>query len=581
MICGFMTIMVGAGGDRERMTGRSALGRLLRRVGVRLGAVRLAWWAYRGFLALAGLYALALLAARLLGFYPTIFTPLSLLVVPAGALLVALASYRRTKPTDCARAIDHAQKTQDLFLTAVLLDGDSPEFSELVETGVSKHIDTVKPRHVVRWSGHEHLLRCISISLLLIVAVRWLPQFDPFGKEARREQQELRREELAETKRATAIRKTLLARHTTPYERSEEAELHLASLKKTLAALKPGEPKRNVKALTEQQQALGKSWQRAKHATTLLGDLPSLEQAFGVESLRTEQWRQKLAQGSTEGLKKELQELGDLAKRLQAMPDGAERRALEREMSQRLQEMSRFANDKMGSPGLSAALKRALAQMKMGGATELSSEALKALGESLDLADMELSQLQQAMNDLEALEEALRTLQLAQRCNQQKPLDGSSCTNGASLAGYAAMYEQMLAQTGCGTCAGCQSGQGCQRGGSGAGMKGPGQGEGGQAPEDESLATDYTSEKSHSAMRAGKMLMQWKTDESADKGQVALNYDRQIRDLREGINEAVLSERIPPAYHDTIRRYFDSLDTPAAPGQPPAAVSPDRAGGAE
>ncbi len=50
--------------------------------------------------------------------------------------------------------------------------------------------------------------------------------------------------------------------------------------------------------------------------------------------------------------------------------------------------------------------------------------------------------------------------------------------------------------------------------------------------------------------------------------ELRVDYDRQIRDLREGISEAVLNEGVPPVYHDTIRRYFDSLadgDKGAAP----------------
>ena len=540
-----------------------SLRRLIRQVGMRLACVHLARWWYRVFLIGAGLYALALVASRLLAIAPGAFTPVSLLVLLILSFLIALIGRKRVASSDAARAIDHAEGSRDLFLTSVLLDERSQDLAKLVEAGAAARAAQIDPRRVVRFGLQRHILWAGLTVILLLAAMRWLPQLDPFGREALRQQRQARREELKETRRATTVRKAQLARKTPPRERSEEAELRIGALKKTFTAMKPGQPKENARALTEQQQELGKSWQRAKHASMSLGALPRLDQGFGAESPRAEQWRKQLADGDTQSMQQELRDLQELARKMAALPDGDARRKFERELSRRLQELARFADDKMAARALSAALNRALAQAKMGGATELSMAALEALAESLDLADLELSQLQQAMNDLKAMEEALRTLQLAQRCNQQQPLDGNACTNCNSLAAYAALYGQMLAQQGgCGACAGCVAGTGCTGGGKGLGMKGPGQGEGGQAPENDALVTDHISETSRSAMRAGKILMQWQTDESADKGRAAVNVDQQIRELREGVSEAVLNERIPPAYHDGIRRYFDAL----APG---------------
>lgn len=546
---------------------RTALVSLTRKVGIRLSVRRFARGWYLAFLISACSYLIVLLVSRLLALLPRVFSPLSLICVPVCALLAALVWFRRVTISDCARAVDRAEGTKDLFLTAVLLDPKSPEFSKLVVSGAvdrGKHVDS---RKVVPWGGGAQSLKGMAIMALLLSAVLWVPQLDPFGHEAKREERQVLREELEETRRVTEVRKAQLKRHTPARERSEEVELRIEELKKTFAKMKPGQPKANSKALTSQQQELGKSWQRAKHATASLGALPRLDQGFGAESPRAEQWRKQLAKGDGSGLKEELNGLRELSRQLDAMPDGRERDALERELSRRLQELSRFANDKMTSPALSSALSRALAQAKMGQSAHLSQEAMEALAESLDLAELELSQLQQAMNDLRAMEEALRTLQLAQRCNQQDGLDGSASTNCNSLAAYAELYQQILAQQGCGDCEGCVAGTGCTSGGRGSGrgmgMGGPGQGEGGVAPEDDGLATDYKSEKSQSAMRAGKILMQWQTDESADKGRVAVDYDRQIRDLREGISEAVLNESIPPLYHGAIQRYFDALASPA------------------
>ncbi len=557
------------------------LTRLLRRVGVRLALVRVARWWYAAFLVAAILYGVILFGARLFGFESGgMFAPWTLLTIPAVATLTALLGFRFPSQPSCARAIDRAEKSHDLFLTTVLLDPDSPDFSGLVEGGSDKRSRSVSPAHVVPWTGAGKAIHCLAALALLFCATLWLPQLDPFGHGKERELHDARRQQLEQTERTTQLRKAQLAKRTKPGERSEETDLRLDELKKTFVSMEPGKPKANQQALTKQQQELGKSWRRAKQAGASQGMLPQLEQGFGSESPKAEQWRKQLSGGETEALQQELAGLKELAQMLQATPEGAQRRALERELSRRLKELSRFAGDKMASRALTAALERAVAQMKMGSSSELSREALDALAESIDLSQLELSQLQQAMNDLKTLEDALRTLQMAQQCNQLNPLDGSSCTNLTSLADYAAMYAQTIAQCegGCGSCAGCLDGTGCKGSGAGSGMGGRGQGEGNRAPEDDSLVTDSKSERSKSAMRAGKILMQWESDESADKGRVAEEYDRRISQLREGISEAVVSEGIPPLYHDTIRRYFDSMavnasdtapDSTAAPGTTP------------
>ncbi|MBT3293731.1 MAG: hypothetical protein HN919_05025 [Verrucomicrobia bacterium] len=532
------------------------------------------WWQW-AFLSAAVLYAVVLIVSRLLISLPFIVDPLTLVVIPLISLPVAWLGYRRVSPSDGARAIDKAEGTSDLFLTAVLIEEGAPEFSELVTSDAAQRVGQVKPRRVVPWDGRAEALRCVAAVVVLWAGVAWLPQLDPFGHVEQREQQEARREELSQTRQVTQLRKARIATKLPSGKLSEETELRIEELKKTFVSMNPGQPKNNFKALTQQQQELGKSWQRTKHSSAALGALPRLDQAFGAQSPRTEQWSKQLAQGDAEGMKQELRELGDMARKLAEMPDGEVKRKLEREMKRRLEELSRFANDKMAARALAASLERALTQMKMGDSQELSQEAMEALAESLNLSEMELSQLQQSMDDLKALEEALRTLQMAQQCNQQQALDGEACTNAASLSDYAAMYEQMLAQQGgCGACEGCLAGTGCTGGGgAGQGMGGPGTGEGGEAPEDDSLETDHVSETSRSAMRAGKILMQWQTDESADRGRAAADYDRQIRDLREGISEAVLNEGVPPVYHDTIRRYFDSL----AGGEEAAALPEEEA----
>ena len=103
-------------------------------------------------------------------------------------------------------------------------------------------------------------------------------------------------------------------------------------------------------------------------------------------------------------------------------------------------------------------------------------------------------------------------------------------------------------------------------------MVGPGVGEGGKAPEKPDAKSDFKTERSRSAHTAGKILLQWKVKEMGDPGSVKENYQTQIEAIKRGVSEAILQEQVPPGYHDTIKRYFDSLkdtrDEPAPPKKP-------------
>ena len=64
-------------------------------------------------------------------------------------------------------------------------------------------------------------------------------------------------------------------------------------------------------------------------------------------------------------------------------------------------------------------------------------------------------------------------------------------------------------------------------------------------------------------LTAGKMLMQWKESELGPSGQAQERYIRQIREVKQGVNEAILREQVPRGYHETIKQYFDSLEESA------------------
>ena len=73
------------------------------------------------------------------------------------------------------------------------------------------------------------------------------------------------------------------------------------------------------------------------------------------------------------------------------------------------------------------------------------------------------------------------------------------------------------------------------------------------------MKTAFHPEQSHSAITAGKILLQLKTLEPAAPGQAQVSYREQLQQLEQGLSEAILQERVPPGYHDAIQKYFDDL----------------------
>ena len=198
------------------------------------------------------------------------------------------------------------------------------------------------------------------------------------------------------------------------------------------------------------------------------------------------------------------------ARELAAAKDPQKQEQLRKELKQGLDELAQLAADDPNAQALAAAISRAMQQLDMSALEGLSAESLQALAESLDLSQLELQSLAQTMRDMQSMQQALQALQTARLLNQLQPLDGSQCQGCNGMAQYLLLYDQMLSQ-----CQGQGMGMG-QGSGSGGGMGGPGRGRGNIAPEDPTAQSNFKTERSQSALTAGKMLMTWKTKEVSE-----------------------------------------------------------------
>lgn len=543
---------------------------LLRRIAWRQRAASLGARFQFFLLVLAAAYAVLLLCSRLLGVIPNWFAPVNLLTIAAAALALAVAFYWRPAPAQTARFLDTRMETNDLFLTSVLIGTSAGLYKPLVLRMAEERAAAIEPRRVVPFNWAAGTRNTILVLAVLLAGALFLPQLDPFGKEEQRRRVDERRKQLENSRKATALRVALLRKKEPDAKLSEEVRKATEELRQTFNTMKRPDKQGNLKRLSQDQAQLGKLWRTAseKRLKDALRQTGERQQFGGRGGQKAAQWRQQLRKGDASGTKEELAALKELAQQLARTSDAAERRKLAAQLKERLEQLSDAVGGEMSADSLDAALQRALEQLAMAEMGGLSPEALEALQESLDLSEFEMEELAQAVRDLKALEDALRTLQLAKRLNDMELLDGEPCSACDAMADYANLYAQLMAgrcskcggQLGPGgICPGCGGGKGGGGRGIGQGMRGAGIGIGGLAPEDPGAESAFKTEKSKSALTAGKMLLTMKGRGVSEPGQAVVDYRQYMEEIKQGVSEAMLHEQIPPAYHDAVRKYFDSI----------------------
>jgi hypothetical protein len=520
----------------------SVVQQFLRRVSRRQMIVSLARQ-WRLFLLIAlGFYASALLASRLLGLRSDWFTPGTLAVFPAGALVLAWIFYQRTDVTNAARLVDARMGTHDLFLTALLIEHSLGAYQDLVQKEAEQRAAKIAPQKIVTYYWQRDTFRiCVALAFI-ILGIYILPRCDPFGLGQSQRKLAEQREQVREISKATQARAALLEQ-TRAGEQADVVKQAIANLEKTFQEAKPNDKAGTLTRLNEQQKILGQLWkQTSEEKLKNALNLPPPTQSFGLaDPAKAEQLRNDLQKGDVSSANKELAELGQKAQELAASKDPVEREKLRQELMDRLQNLKNTLDQQVNSQALDADLQHALEQLAMSNTPEMSGESLKGMSDSLKLTQEELDQLANAMADMKNLEEALKALQLGKTLNNLKPLDGKDFAGFGDLEAYASFCE--------GQCKSLCAGMGM----------GPGYGYGPRPYGDESSQTGFHPEKSPSLLQPGRMLMEWKTREVSEAGPAREEYLQAVQDIRQQASEAVVQEQIPPGYQVAIKKYFDTL----------------------
>lgn len=530
----------------DRVCWRSDTRRLLRR-----WATACLWW--------AGPYLVLVLVSRLAGLIADVFSPASALVVPGLALLSALVTHHRTTPEEGARMIDRRAEAHDLFLTALRLQPKGDAFQPLVARQAEEAAATVNVARIVPWAWearHGHALAAVA-ALVLIAA--FTPQWDPFERRAVAQQVNERARKLEESRMATAMRAQELEQRN-PEERSEAVNRALTKLEHTFQAARPELQEQTRRELSERQGEMGGLWrQLSEEKLRDALDKSRAAQRFGTQSPLRRQFREFAQEGRFGDLSKAMESIREQLKEQAAKPDSAGRREAMGELQDQMQALAEALAETLGSENLNNALSRALEQMDMSNMQDLAQKAMEALQESMSLSQEELENLAKALQDMKNLEAGLSAAQLAKALNELGKLSGEGMDGAEGMSDYEKLYREMMAGQvqGQGLAQGGQSGQGA-----GEGTGGEGQGRGGKAPENDDAETAFMTERSQSAMREGKLLMNIRSNGSAEMGQVENAYREALGALREAASEAILQEQVPPGYHEAIRDYFDRMDAP-------------------
>jgi hypothetical protein len=534
--------------------------RLLHDVAWRMFAVKLVRRTFIWFVVLASLYAVTLLTARLTGLIPDFFALETLAGIPAASLLFALLTTRRPQPDAAARCADRSQKTHDLFLTLTMLDNSVGEYKPLVGRDAEARAGKLRAAQVLPFLwDRPAVIRGLSIPVtlgVLAAGIFLLPSLDPFAVQAAAKEKEVLAQRVAESKKQTETRKAELKKQSDlDDDNSEEVAQALEKLKADLRKMRKIEKLPNSERLAVNQKAIGDKWRKLNNDQLKeLMNGNDLDQRFGGESAEEmREWKRELQQGSSEKLQDAIEQLKEELKQLAKTDDPVERSEMMRKIEKQLKEMSDFATKEAGSKPLAAALQRAkdqLAAMENNESEKLEQEALEALQESLDLSQMEAENLAQAARDMKSLEEALQLVSMAKKLNSEEQLDGEGTESAQTMEEYAEIYQQLMA--------GMQPGEGGPLGGEGFG-------EGGEAPEDDSVKTDFVDETSKSAVQKGKVLLSMKTKGMSDTGEARKEYRQAFDDIKQGAAEAIEQEQIPPGYVDTIQKYFDKIETVEGP----------------
>lgn len=574
--------------DRDNWQ-RSEMVRILDRVVHRLWLRELGRMWGKVMFGLGGLCFLVLLVHRL-GVIAEDWITLKLLAgMPVIAALIVVLVVRKPADRAAARQIDTCCGSCDLLLTSTQIDSAAGAYQELTIKQAERLAEQVAPSKIVKWDWHRPVVRLFLGAGVLISAVLFLPQFDPFGAVDSANAAVAVRKELYQSSRETASRIAELAAKKESKGLGDSTDQMLSELAAELQQMRNDRSPLSPQELTARQREIENQWRnlRTNEEVSRLLEQSAVNQAFGPVDARARQWARELATGKTESVQEKFDALSENLEQLSSAGDATERQNLEQQTRKELAALQRFAENQLQSKPMGAALKRAMSQLDSGRLDPgLQSEAADAASESLKLAEAELQDIAQNAENLASLERALSAIQSARQLTQQNSkenadrleptvqdfvdqytkLQGDAPANEqdstqASRQGQPGQSSQQASssQSGSSTSGEAKSlssSSGSVRGES----SGNGSGQSSLTPENDLAKTDFREMRESARIDTNRKLMTMRRQGLAEPGSSSQEYQQLVRELRQQVRTAIEVEEIPPGYVNGIRSYFDTLE---------------------
>ena len=566
----------------------------------------------------SAIYALLLLTSRLTGIIPDLFSISTVFIPLLISFLISFLIPARISSKDSARTVDKHENTDDLFLTVSTISKANGKFKDIVSKQAEEKAAKLKAEQIVdfKWQSAARNF-AIAIAALLI-GIYTLPQLDPFGKEDERAKKELKDKSLEEARKETEKRLVQLKKEAEQPKDSETAKTELTEIFKQLKINKPAESREKLR---QQRRKMAKMWSdKNKELSEEKKQLKISSQTFGLNSDELRKISKDLKQGDSSSAIKKMSELKEKLEGLTDGDLSEDKKKEIADIKKEIEDLRDAINEGAGAESVKAAIDRALSQMEE--LSEETKQALADAAKSLELSERELQRLQKMMDEMEELQQMMQTAQQADQLAQQMQNNpnGQAPPEYDSFQEYQDYLEQMgqnqqqqgesqICQTcsGSGKCNKCNGtgedvkdhvclpcrgdgkcpdckGKGTQgggqqmAGGQGQGSNGQGQGQGqgangqvtgpgqgsgnpgqgGGTPGEKEDNATTVKQNAKSKTQPGKILMEWKTKGLSENGEVNEEYQAAMQEIREGVDEAISKEKIPPGYHEIIKKYFSS-----------------------
>ena len=535
----------------------------------------------------------ALLIRRLCGVGPDWFTADALAVLPVLAVLIAFGTGHKPTIVEAARKIDTTCGANDLFLTLVQLRSCVGAYQVVVSDQAEKLSVGIRSSEIVPWNWRRPAVRLAGGAVVLVLAVQFVPQFDPFGMEKSANIFVAVRRDLEESRRATSIRAAELLARRESNALVDGFDESLVELAAELRRLTDDRSAVSLQELESRQRMVEARWREARNdqGVARLLENAQVNQFLGRTDNSSRQWVEDVAEGQMDSLDEAFATLQDELAELASSADDADRQGREWHVRRQIAELQRFSGNQLESKFAETAMKRAMSQLdSMRLEPELESEAATAARESIELAQQEMHQIAQNAKDVALLEDALNAIQSAKQLAQSDS-GKNSRSDGARIQIFVDQYAKLQDEDGeedagndrrrenegmpnspgqqvastdgqSGSKDGVKSGgasEGKSAGRSTNGLFGQGDGQS-TVRENDRAETAFRDARESLRLDETRRLLAMRRQGLSAAGEVSDEYRELVRSLQRRVLTVIEAEEIPPGYVSGIRRYFDSID---------------------